>query len=53
MPFTSPFEKGGLRGILIFQQLKSPLPPFFKGGNPQMAVTTGGLTHFSKKEHYH
>jgi len=30
--FTSPFEKGGLRGILYFNDLNPPCPPFSKGG---------------------
>jgi len=31
---ASPFEKGGARGIYLTKgNSKSPLPPFFKGGN--------------------
>jgi hypothetical protein len=33
-PFKSPFEKGGFRGISnVLSFIKSPLPPFAKGGN--------------------
>jgi hypothetical protein len=32
---TSPFEKGGSRGIFqVDSLLNPPWPPFFKGGNP-------------------
>jgi hypothetical protein len=34
---TSPFEKGGFRGIFPSDASgKSPLPPFFKGGNDDL-----------------
>jgi len=41
--FTSPFEKGGLRGILYFNDLNPPYPPFSKGGFSQ-EVTVDGIT---------
>jgi hypothetical protein len=43
--FTSPFEKGGLRGIYL---IKSPLTLFFKEGglNNYKIVTEKTATHF-------
>jgi hypothetical protein len=49
---TSPFGKGGLRGILsaslLWRNDESPLPPFSKGGNHGFKWLT--LHHWHAKE---
>jgi len=41
---ASPFDKGGLRGILAsLQQANPPLPPFVKGGNVPLLSCLAGV----------
>jgi len=49
---TSPFEKGGLRGILSFNDLNPPYPPFSKGGIPNLMALRDRLRIFEGKNDY-